>query len=161
MADETTKDPVPVGDCSHLVDELPAPKLDSMPMPILVGVKEEDGTTTMPDRPATMPGVVEHVASGQEQVEGLKLIKEPCPKCEHFYYPLPDSQEYRAIVAVIKAKLATLPGWQRETLQGRDPDEWGHCRKHNGMVHSFNTRECYEKRRGTIGIGRAKDRREG
>lgn len=155
------KDPVPIGDCSHLVDNLPPPKMDRTEMPVLVGIKEEDGSTTTPASPAAMPTVVEHVAGGQEQVEGLKLIVEPCPKCEYFYYPLPESQEYRAIVSVIKAKLATLPDWQKATLQGRDPDEWGICRKHNGMIHCFNTRECFTPRRGTVGIGRAKDRRDG
>lgn len=159
MSDEK----VPVGDASHLIDEpKPYKTIEKTMVPVTVQVGDDKNGPV--EVKGEMKGTVERVVTKEEIAEQAKRIKEPCTKCRYFYFPKEDSQEYKEIKAVCSAVLTQLPDWMRANFQGyQNPNEWGVCKKRNGMIHVIgNTCEFFKPKGifGAFGLHTAKDKRD-
>jgi hypothetical protein len=120
---------LPLGDASHLVDNVPKPATQVSVIPINL-----TGSSTGPDgepqeaaQLGTAPAQLIQTLSGEEQIAAIKRQREPCPDCRWFHWPAPGSKEHAEVVAYVAALWSTLPEWQLKTLPGRNPAEWGIC----------------------------------
>jgi hypothetical protein len=128
MSDQE-RDGLPIGDASHLIDEIPAPakQVSVAPISITTASTGPDGEPVEPQVIGTAPAQLIQSVSGKEQVEALQRAKEPCSDCNFFRFPQPGTKDHAEVAAYVTSLFAALPDWQVKTLPGRNPAEWGIC----------------------------------
>ncbi len=131
MSDESIR--VPVGDTSHLADEVPRARAEVTRVESPLEIAEPDGSTTTPIRedtgkPASIPSDVVDVQSGAEQLEIIKADKEPCVMCKHFSFPAEKSQDwYEREAMIMGPKLRMGAAMAHVWPNGGPPQEFGSC----------------------------------
>ena len=141
----------PLGDGSHLVDELPRPSTSVSVMPLAVTGPSTgpDGEPQTAEQLAVVPAQVIQTLSGKEQVAALQRTLEPCPNCRFFCFPQQGTKDHAEVHAYVSALYASLPDWQLKAVPGRNPSEWGVCQgSPSGLracVHFANHCEHFRK----------------
>lgn len=131
MSDEPIR--VPVGDTSHLSDNVPPTRREVTRIEQPLEIVEPDGGTTQPIRedtgkPTSIPADVVDIQSGKEQLEVAKSIKEPCVSCRHFSWPKKGSKDWHEREAQIMGpKLRMGPDMAHIWPFGGPPQEFGQC----------------------------------
>jgi len=151
MSDPQDDTGVPLGDASHLVDEIPKPATDVSVVPVsLTGPSTgPDGEPRKPEQLGVAPARLIRTLTGKEQIAAIQRAKEPCPDCKFWTWPAKGSPDHLEVVAHVSALWSVIPDWQRATLPGRNPDEWGICKGspsgRRDCVHFANHCEHFRK----------------
>jgi len=126
---EQEKDGLPLGDASHLVDDLPKPatQVSVVPMNITGPSTGPDGEPQESKVLGAAPAQLIQTVGSKEQLEAIQRSKEPCVDCKFFAFPAPGSKNAAEVAAYVTALHSSLPDWQVKTLPGRNPAEWGVC----------------------------------
>ena len=125
---------LPIGDASHILDDAPAPAVErsTMPVPVTSRTVTPDGEVLREPQPtdqplAIMPGEVNRLLSSKDRQDDAKRIMEPCPNCQFFSFLVPGSEDYLQARAMLSSFVSNLPTWMRDSVPGRNVEEWGTC----------------------------------
>jgi hypothetical protein len=145
---------VPVGETSHLADEVPKPSVERTIVPTPLEIAEEDGSsTTVIDKatgqPTSIPAEIVDVKSGKEQLEVAKSIAEPCVSCAHFTWPKKGSDDEAEREAQIMGGKRRLPAAMGHIWPyGGPPEEFGICSEPEILVEDAEGRAAVAKMEG-------------
>jgi hypothetical protein len=145
---------VPVGETSHLADEVPKPSVERTVIPAPIGIDEPDGTsTTVIDKrtgkPTEVPVEIVDIKGGAEQLEVVKSIKEPCCSCAHFSWPTPGSTDDAERHAQIMGPKLRLPSSMAHIWPyGGPPEEFGQCSEPEILVEDAAGQAAVAKMKG-------------
>jgi hypothetical protein len=98
-----------------------------MPINITGPSKDQDGAPQTPQQLGVAPAQVISTLDGKQQIEALQRRLEGCADCKFFHFPQPGSRDRAEVVAYVVSLFASLPPFQRNTVPGRNPAEWGVC----------------------------------
>ncbi len=149
---------LPLGDASHLIDNVPPAKVERtlMPVPVAQRVVTPEGEVIRDAKPTDkpvgiLPGDVIRGVSGQEQVADVKRALEPCPECRHAHWP--NADEFRWIEGFLSNYFGSIPTWMVPYVPGRNPKEYVICagapHGKSGPVHMMNSCEHFRAKRGS------------